>query len=264
MIERRSRVLRILSPLWIMGSYLFLYLPMVVLVLFSFNASPLPGQWGGFSTRWYSALAQMPELSHAVWATLIIASASTFFSLLLGTALVYASRWLRAPLHNLFYANVLVPEILMGVGLLSLFSWLSMPLGYTSLIAGHTILGLGFVVPIVRARFLELDPVLTEASADLGASEWQTFSKVMVPLLLPALLASGLLVFTISLDDFLIAFFSSSPSVQTLSVFIYSMVREGVDPRINAISTLLLAASSALVLLLSALRVLDQVITHDS
>ena len=263
MIERRSLVARILTPLWIIGSYLFLYLPMVVLVLFSFNDSPLPGQWGGFSIRWYTALTQMPELSHAVWATLIIASVSTFLSLIMGTALVYASRWLSAPLHNMFFANVLVPEILLGVGLLSLFSWLSMPLGYTSLIAGHTILGLGFVVPVVRARFLELDPVLTEASADLGASEWQTFYKVMVPLLLPALLAAGLLVFTISLDDFLIAFFASSATVQTLSVFIYSMVREGVDPRINAISTVLLAASSALVLLLSSMRVLDSVISHD-
>lgn len=263
MVKRRGLFARLFAPLGIVFAYLFLYLPMIVLVLFSFNDSALPGHWGGFSLRWYATLFSLPELANALWATLIVASFSTVLSLALGTSLVYATKWLRAPLHVQFYANVLVPEILLGVGLLSVFAWFSMPLGYSSLVAGHTILGLGFVVPIVRSRFLELDPHLGEASADLGASEWQTFRLVMIPMLLPALLASALLVFTISLDDFLIAFFCSSPTVQTLSIYIYSMVREGVDPRINAISTLLLLASSVLVLLLSTMRVLDQVITHD-
>ena len=138
-----------------------------------------------------------------------------------------------------------------------------MPLGYGSLIAGHTLIGLGFVVPIVRSRFVELDPVLTEASLDLGATSWQTFRRVLIPLLAPSLLASALIVFTLSLDDFLIAFFCSSPKIQTLSMYVYSQMKEAVDPSINAISVLLLSFSSIVALVLSLMKVIDRVIRHD-
>jgi spermidine/putrescine transport system permease protein len=151
----------------------------------------------------------------------------------------------------------------MAIGILSVFTFFQIPLGYLSLITGHTVIGLGFVIPIVRARFVELDPILTEASLDLGASYAQTFRKVLLPLLMPSLVSSALLVFTLSLDDFMIAFFCSGPKVQTLSVYVYSMIKGGVDPTINAISALFLLFSSLLVLILCSLRVIDQVMSHE-
>ena len=157
----------------------------------------------------------------------------------------------------------MLPEIVLAVGILSVFTYFKISLGYGSLIIGHTLLGMGFVIPIIRARFMELDPVLTEASMDLGATYFQTLRKVIVPLLLPSLIASGLIVFTLSLDDFLISFFCSGSSVQTLSTFVYSKVQSIVDPSINALSACLLLASSVLVFLLSAFNVVDQVIGNE-
>ena len=124
-------------------------------------------------------------------------------------------------------------------------------------------MNLGFVIPIVHSRFKELDPELTEASLDLGAGYAQTFLRVVLPLLTPSLVAAGLLAFTLSLDDFLIAFFCSSPTVQTLSVYVYSMIKTWIDPTINAVSTLLLLASSILILLLSYFKVIDRVISNE-
>lgn len=122
---------------------------------------------------------------------------------------------------------------------------------------------MGFVIPVVRARFIELDPILTEASLDLGATYMQTFRKVLLPLLMPSIVASSLLVFTLSLDDFMIAFFCSGPKIQTLSVYVYSMIKGGVDPTINAVSAIFLALSSLLILILSYLKVLDLVVSNE-
>ena len=138
-----------------------------------------------------------------------------------------------------------------------------MPLGYGSLIAGHTIIGLGFAVPIFRARFEEFDPYLTEAALDLGADYFQTGKLVIFPLLKPAIIASGLLVFTLSLDDFIISFFCSSPTVQTLSLYIYFQVKTLVSPTINAVSTCLLLVSSLAIFFLTYFNVLDRAFTHE-
>jgi len=264
MVEDRKIFSRFLYPLLVASTYLFLYLPIFVLIIFSFNDSPTFVRWAGFSLRWYKQLFVTPEILQAAKVSLIVAFVTTFLSLAIGTCFVVSSKWWRTKfMFNLFYTNILLPEIVMGIGLLSVFSFLNLPLGYGSLISGHTLLGLGFVIPILRARFTELDPVLTEASLDLGASYFQTFIKVIIPLMMPSLLASGLLVFTLSMDDFLISFFCSGPSVQPLSVYIYSMVKIGVHPTINAISALFLAASSILVLLLCSLKVIDRVISYE-
>ena len=156
---------------------------------------------------------------------------------------------------NLFYANLAVPEIVMAVGLLSFFYFFSVPFGLTTLIAGHTLIGLGYVVPMLHARVSDLDYRLTEASLDLGATQIQTFFNVTLPLLLPAMVGAGLLVFVISFDDFLIAFFCAGATEQTLPLYIFSLIRAGSAPVINALSTLLLVVSSLLVLLFSSLRV---------
>ena len=264
MVEHKRLISRFLQPLLVGFIYLFLYLPIMVLVLFSFNKSFLVGEWTGFSLRWYRQLLDMPELLASLEVSLVVAFCATVLSVFMGTAFVYATKWWKSPYWSaMFYANVIAPDIILGIGLLSLFSLANIPLGYGSLIAGHTLLGLGFVVPIVRARFHELEPTYTEASADLGATHMQTFRNIIIPLLGPSLLAAGLLVFTLSLDDFLIAFFCSSPRVQTLSVYVYSMVREGVDPSINAISVCLLIISSLFVLWLSSMKILEQVISHE-
>lgn len=254
---------KIIYSLFVFFVYLFLYLPIFVLVLFSFNDSKVPASWVGFSLRWFKALWQSPDLLDALKTSLIVASFSTLLSVMIGAALVFSSKWWRPFfLFNIFHANIVLPEIILAIGLLSLFTFLKVPLGYGSLISGHTLIGLGFVVPIVRARFQELDPALTEASSDLGALPLQTFRKIVLPLLAPSLIASAFLVFTLSLDDFFIAFFCSGTKIQTLSVYVYSMVKYGLDPRINAISTLLLAFSSLFVLTCCFLKVIDQVIGH--
>lgn len=259
-VERKHPLLQIAYPLFVMSSYLFLYLPIIVLVLFSFNDAAVSVDWVGFSLRWYRALFASVEILDAFKVSLIVAFSSTCLSLTMGTMLVLSSKWWASlwP-FNIFYTNVFLPDIIVAIGVLSVFALFQIPVGYGSLIAGHTVIGLGFVIPIVRARFTELDPILTEASLDLGATYVQTFYKVIIPLLMPSLIAAGLLTFTLSLDDFLISFFCSGPTVQTLSVYVYSMVRTGVNPTINAISTFFLVVSSLLVLLLSYFKVIDQV-----
>lgn len=264
MVESKRYVWSFFNPVIVGLAYLFLYLPIFVLVLFSFNDASFSLDWSGFSLRWYKKLIHSPEILDALEVSLIVAMVTTFLSVVIGTCFVVASKWWRVTfLPNLFYSNILLPEIVLAIGILSIFTFFQIPLGYGSLIAGHTLLGLGFVIPIVKARFAELDPILTEASLDLGATYFQTFWKVIIPLLMPALVASGLLVFTLSMDDFLISLFCSGPTVQTLSVYVYSMIRTGVDPMINAISTCFLIISSLIVLLLCSFKIIDQVISYE-
>lgn len=264
MVDNKKFFLKFLHPLYVSLIYLFLYLPIIILVLFSFNDATVSIKWVGFSLRWYKELIKTPEIIAALQTSIIVACVSTFLSVFLGTTVVVASKWWKRewPFH-LFYANILLPEIVLSIGILSVFTFFQIPVGYGSLIAGHTLLGLGYVIPIVRARFFELDPILTEASLDLGASYISTFQKIIIPLLKPSLLAAALLTFTLSMDDFLISFFCSGPNVQTLSVYVYSMIRTGIDPTINALSCCFLAISSLLVLLICSFKVVDQVLTYE-
>lgn len=264
MVEQRNIIIRALHPLLVYAIYLFLYVPIVVIAMFSFNASRISTKWTGFSLQWYAKLFHSPEILSALYVTLVVAFCSMILSVAIGTALVFAGKWWKSWIsYFLFYPNIVLPDIALAIGVLSIFTLLQIPLGYGSLIAGHTLIGLGFVVPVIRARFVELDPFLTEASLDLGATNLQTFKKILIPLLRPALFASALIVFTLSLDDFLIAFFCSSSKVQTLSLYVYAQLKETVDPSINAISVLLLALSSVAALLLCALKIVDLVIHHD-
>jgi len=259
-----TRFWRFLSSLFVGLVYSFLYLPMIVLVVFSFNVGDFAGGWKGFSFRWYEAMLHSPEILNALKASLIVATSATCLSLVLGCAAVVATRWLRTQYYlNIFYANVLIPDIVFAIGLLCLFSTIGIPLGYKSLIVGHTVVGLGFVVPIVSTRFAQIDPLLTEASFDLGATQWQTIFRIVVPLLMPALVASSLLVFTLSLDDFVISFFCSGTHIETLSVYVFNQIKNMIDPRINALSTCLLLVSSLSVICLSYLNILDQVVSHE-
>jgi len=264
MVEKRGLLKRMMHPLAVSGAYLFLYIPIVILIIFSFNASDVSFSWQGFSLRWYRELWSSVELLRACKVSFVVAASSTLLSTALGTALVVGGYWWRPRfLYSFFYANIILPDIILAVGLMATFTMLNIPLGYPSLIVGHTLLGLGFVIPIMRARFADFDASLVEASFDLGGNHFQTCRRVILPLLMPAFVASSLLVFTLSLDDFMISFFCSGPQIQTLSIFVYYTIRTLVSPSVNAISACILAFSSLVIMVLCYLRVVDRAFLHD-
>lgn len=237
--------------------YLFLYVPLFVLLIFSFNIDPFPAPWSAFTWHWYKELFfESPSLWHAFSNSLIVAFCATFLSLIMGIFLIfYAAQGGRiGNFLNLFYGNLVIPETVLAVSLLGFFALFSIPLGLTTLIVAHTVLGLGFVIPILYARFLELDSRMTEASLVLGASPFQTFLKVTLPLLRPSLITTGLLVFIISFDDFIVSYFCAGSASQTLSLYILSMLRSGISPVVNALSAILLTLSSLLVFVFFSLR----------
>jgi len=239
----------------VLSVYCFLYLPIIVLVLFSFNSNEFTYEWQGFTTQWYHELFQSVEIWDALKNSFIVACSSVVLSLTMGILLVfYSAHTFFKRAFLLFYGNLAVPEIVLAVGMLSFFSFCSIPLGLTTLIAGHTLLGLGYVVPLIHSRFIELNNRFTEASLDLGATQGQTLTKIILPLLYSSLVASGLLVFIISFDDFVISFFCSGSATQTLPMYIFSMIRAGASPVVSALSTLLLVVSSILVLIFSSLQ----------
>jgi spermidine/putrescine transport system permease protein len=231
------------------ATYLFLYVPIVVLLVF-------PSHWKGFTFHWYKELFHSVHLWQAFWNSLIVALFSTSISLAIGVLLIfYAAQGGR--IHKflvLFYGNLVIPETVLAVSLLGFFTLVAIPLGLTTLILAHTVLGLGFVVPIVYARFVELDRRLKEASLVLGATPTQTFFKVTLPQLVPSLIATALLVFIISFDDFILSYFCAGSSAQTLSLYILSMIRSGVSPVVNALSAVLLVLSSILVFIFFSLK----------
>jgi spermidine/putrescine transport system permease protein len=236
--------------------FCFLYVPIAVLIIFSFNDSTFPYIWKGFTLKWYQELWSSVEVWEAVRNSLIVAFSSVFLSLCMGVLTVlYGTHTRIARFFVIFYGSIAIPEIVLAVGLLSFYSFFSVPFGLTTLIAAHTLLGLGYVVPMVYTRYAELEYNLTEASMDLGASQAQTFWRVIVPLLSPALFGAGLMVFVISLDDFVLAFFCTGASSQTLPMYIFSVIRSGTTPVVNALSVILLCVTSLLVIAFSSLQV---------
>jgi len=242
-------------PTLVILTYLFLYLPIIVLIIFSFNASDVMYVWSGFSLHWYFHLLHSSEIRHVIFNSLIVAFSSVILSVTMGTLLVYGAKKYIERLMIIFYGSMLFPEIVIAVSLLTVFSFFSVPLGFVTLIAGHTLLGLGFVIPIVYGQYEHLDESIIEAGLDLGASHVQIFFYVILPYLAPALLASSLLVFIISFDDFLISFFCAGATTQTLSLYIFAQIRTGLSPEVSALSSLIVFISSLGVLILSSPRV---------
>lgn len=251
----RSFTVKYALPIFVGLLFALIYLPILILVIFSFNDVAFPYAWSGFSLKWYHELFATEEIWVVLKNSLIIAVSSVCLSLSLGLSLIfYAGRDRLEKVLPLFYSNLLFPEIVLAVSLLSLFTFFYVPLGLPSLIAGHTLLGLGYVVPILGTRFTQIDRNLIEASLDLGATLNQTFFKVIIPVLMPGIIASGLLVFVISFDDFLLAFFCAGPETQTLPLYIFAMIRMGVSPTINALSTLLIALSGLCVMIFFSVK----------
>lgn len=255
-MKKQAKSAKIASGTLLTLTYLFLYVPIIVLLVFSFNSESFPAPWKEFSLKWYKELFHSVYLWESFLNSLIVAASSTLISVLMGIFLIfYAVQGGRiGNFLSLFYGNVVIPETVLAVSLLGFFTLMSIPLGLTTLVLAHTVLGLGFVVPIVYAKFLELDPKLTEASLVLGASPLQTFFKVTLPLLSPSLISTGMLVFIISFDDFILAYFCAGSSSQTLSLYIMSMLRSGVSPVVNALSAVLLAISTLFAVLFFSLK----------
>jgi putrescine transport system permease protein len=234
----------------------FLYAPIVVLIVYSFNASPLVTVWGGFSTRWYGALMSDAPLIAAAWVSLKVAILASLLATILGTlaALVLERHGRfrgRALFTGLVVGPIVMPEVMIGLSLLLMFIGIGLDRGLLTIVIAHTTFCTGFVAVVVGARLRGLDRSLEEAAADLGATPARVLMTVTLPLLAPALTAGALLAFTLSLDDLVIASFVSGPGSTTLPMRLYSQVRLGVNPEINAASTLLVGLVSAAVLLAS-------------
>ncbi|HEU4656958.1 MAG TPA: ABC transporter permease [Capillimicrobium sp.] len=240
------------------ATVVFLYLPIAVLVVLSFNASGLPTSWGGFTTGWYEQLAHNDALLDSALNTLIVAVWATIISVVLGTLLAFGlERAVRSSgLDAVAYVPMVVPDIVLAIALLSFYNlvftqWLGVGLGLWSVILGHAVFGIAFVAAIVRTRLRHFDDSTVEASLDLGANELQTFRHVTLPAIAPGVVAGALVAFTLSLDEFVIAFFTAGTTV-TFPIQVYSMVRFGITPEINAAATVVVGVS--LVLMLVALR----------
>lgn len=224
----------------------FLYAPIALLILYSFNASRLVTVWGGFSTRWYAALAQDDQMLDAVWVTLrvglISATAATLLGTLAAAALARAGRFRgRALFSGMIYAPLVMPEVVLGLSLLLLFVSLGLPRGFWTVTASHATVTLCYATVVIQARLASFDLSLEEAAQDLGCTPLQAFLQVTLPGIAPAVAAAWMLAFTLSLDDLVIASFTSGPGATTLPMRLYSQVRLGVNPEINAVSTLLIA-----------------------
>ena len=236
-----------------LATYAFLYMPLAVVVLFSFNDSELNASWVGFTTRWYGKLLGNPDMLQAAANSLLIAIGSSTIATVLGTmAGIALHRWRPPLLPFLVLTPVAMPEILLGVSLLLFFRQvLDLTLGLFSILAAHITFSIGFVAIIVRARLAGMDESIFEAARDLGATPWRTFTRITFPLIVPGVVAGFLMSFTLSIDDFVITFFVAGVGVTTLPLQIYSLIKVAVTPEINAISTLLMALTLTLIALAS-------------
>ena len=247
---RRSRF-PIVTTMAVMA---FLYLPIIILILNSFNPARFSSRWEGFSLVWYARLFESPEIWQAVKNTLIIAFSVTAVSVVLGTSSAYAlhrygaSRLQRVH-YTLIYQPLVVPEILMGISLPMAFVAVGIPLGLFTIFLAHVTFCVSYVAMTVLGRLQDFDFSVIEAARDLGASSWQSTRKILLPMLMPGIVAGALLAFTLSVDDFVITFFVAGPGSTTLPLRIYSMIKYGAPPMINALSTLLLVVTLTAVLL---------------
>jgi spermidine/putrescine transport system permease protein len=258
---------RLLDPLLACNAllaYIFFYLPILMLVLFSFSSSRYASIWGGFSLEWYAKLFHNPDLSQALLNSLLIAAATTLLATVLGTLAAlglerFPDRRRASHYDAALTLPILVPDIVQGIALLLFFvlvfnglervlGWRPM-LGRATVIIAHAAFAISYVAVVVRARLSGRQRSVEEAAMDLGANEWQVLQRITLPLIWPGVLSGGLLAFTLSLDEFVLTFFTSGPGATTLPIQVWSMVKRGVTPEINALSTLMLEASMALVTL---------------
>src|SRR5512139_1658985 len=237
---KRSRLPLIIT----VGVLIFFYLPILVLVINSFNASRFGSTWEGWSLRWYARLWHEREIWLALENSLIIGISATALSVVLGTTAAFALHRYQSQLqrihYTLIYTPLVVPEILMGISLLLFFSSIRLELGLFTIFLAHVTFCISYVTMVVLGRLQDFDYAIVEAAQDLGAGLWATLWRILLPLLMPGIVAGGLLAFTLSIDDFVITFFVAGPGSTTLPIRIYSMIKHGAPPLINALSSILL------------------------
>lgn len=231
--------------------YLFLYLPIVVVIVFSFNTSKMNITFQGFTIDWYFKMFHNRLLMESFYNTLIVAAASTVISVIIGTMCAVGLYKFESRLKNMIsstlYIPIVIPEIVFGIALLVFFSSLKIPTSMLTLIISHITFSMPFVVITVRSRMAGFDPSILEAARDLGAGEFRTFIRVTLPMLMPGVIAGGMLALTLSLDDVIISFFMAGTESTTLPLKILGMVRKGVSPDVNALSTLMILGTIAFV-----------------
>jgi len=250
-----NRLKKIALPSFVALIFLFLYIPVFIIVLFSFNKSPLAYTWTGFTFDWYRQLFAQKQIWICLLNSIIVAGSAVFLSITAGTFFIWGLVSRYNGLMSLFYATMMIPDVMIAASLLTFFTFFSVPLGFPSLIVGHTLIGLGLAVPIIYSRFVEIDNQIIEASMNLGATQWQTFKKIILPFLKPSMLSAAISVIILSLDDFVISFFCAGADSQTLSLYIFSIIRTGASPVINALSTLILLFSTLFVLFVRLFKI---------
>src|SRR5512135_412452 len=223
-------------------AYMFIYIPILILVVFSFNTMKLNVRWEGFTTRWYGVLFHDQQVMLATRNTLLIAFVSTLVATIIGTLAALAMHRYRFPGYNasetVMYIPIVIPEVVMGISLLVLFVMLNFTLGILTITLSHIAFNIPFVALVVRARLHGYDNAIDEAAMDLGANEMTTFWRVTLPTIMPGVMSGALLAFTLSLDDYVITYFTAGPGSTTLPLRVFSMVRFMVTPEVNALSTI--------------------------
>jgi len=242
-------------PRWL-GVYvavvlLFLHLPLLILMAFSFNASRFSVEWTGFTLAWFRGLAERPDILSGLRNSLVVGVTSTVASTILGTMLALAlSRYRfrgRRAMESLLYIPLVTPEIVVGISLLVLFAAMGVRLGIATIVIAHIAFSISFVTVVVQARLAGMDTHLEEAAMTLGAGPWRSFRRVTLPLIMPGVVAGALLAFTLSFDDYVITSFVAGSGSSTLPVVIYGMVRRNIDPTVNAVSTVVLVVTTILI-----------------
>jgi spermidine/putrescine transport system permease protein len=240
---------------WLTGHlmlvYAFLYGPILVLVALSFNESGLPGVWSGASLTWYGALWANGPLLQTLWNSFVVAFACTVISTVIGTLLALGMEAARRPvaLEASVAAPLIIPDVVLAVALLSFYTMVGATLGLWSIVASHCVFNIAYVMVVVRARLAHFDRSIIEASIDLGAGPWRTLFRVILPVIAPGIIAAALIAFTLSFDEFIIAYFTAGagPSSTTFPMKIYAMIRFGVTPEINAVATIVTGVTFVLV-----------------
>ena len=259
MDERKARNrMKPLSMLYVGLVYAFLYLPIIVVVLFSFNTSRLNIQFEGFTLEWYSKMFQNELLMNAFWNTIIVAAVSTFLSTTIGTLCAVGLNRFEFKLKKLvsttLYIPIVIPELVFGIAMLILFSSIHMPMNLFTLIVSHVTFSLPFVVITVRSRLAGFDRSIEEAARDLGANEIHTFFRVTLPMIAPGVISGAMLALTLSFDDVVVSFFTSGPESQTLPLRILGMVKKGISPDVNALSTLMIVGTVSILLMTTLIQ----------
>lgn len=242
-MKRKNKSNKLLS-IYTFLIFIIIYLPIATLIVFSFNNSKVNAMWQGFTFKWYLDLFKDRDIVGAMSNSLLVAAISTLISTIIGTLAavgMYKYKFKgKTILDGLLYVPIIIPEIVMGISLLMFFAQVKIETGSLTLILAHATFSVSYIVIVVRSRLNGFDPSLEEAAMDLGATPFETFYKITLPIIAPGILAGALLAFTLSMDDVIISFFVSGPGFTTLPLKIFSMVKFGVTPEINALSTLML------------------------